>query len=76
MQTNFLSATWETRVAMLKAQARKAGIQADTAEIERFLKEQLKPGALNRARFEQTMPANPFINNAAQLLRLFLPLAY
>lgn len=76
METNFLSTTWEARVAMLRAKARQAGIDADTAEIERFLKEQLKPGAINRARFEKTMPANPFINNAAQLLRLFLPLAY
>lgn len=71
METQFQSATWESKVAQFRAQARLQGINITRAQAEAELAQLRKPGAQAEANLFNTIGAGG-TNSAIQLLRLLV----
>lgn len=71
METQFQSATWESKVAQFRAQARLQGINITRAQAEAELAKLRKPGAQAEANLFNAIGAGG-TNSAIQLLRLLV----
>ena len=68
---NFQHASFDDRLAILRAELKRKGIEATTAQIEQDLKRLAIPEAKASARFYNSLGSTvPFMNNATQWLRI------